>query len=84
MEKTPTIPAEVTVDQLPPANELTSEQRLLLVNKFRAKTKAGEKLKPEESAYAIDLLRAGRAVASATTKSKTKKAPAPAVTLDDF
>lgn len=86
MSETPTTtpnPEAVGVEELPPPEKLSPEERMALVQKFRSRTLAGQRLTPEESSYAISLLRTGR-TAAATSSSSKKRTKVEAASLEDF
>jgi hypothetical protein len=76
-------PLEVSVNELPEPTKLSPEERMALVQKFRSRTLAGQKLTPEESNYAISLLRTGRTAAAASSSSK-KRTKVEDASLEDF
>ena len=69
--------------QLRDPNEMTSVERVGLINEYRSKVLNDEDVPDAELKYALEVLRVERSYTSSRTTKRTA-APAKTVSLDDF
>lgn len=75
----------MTEQQFVPAEDLSSADRIAIINGYRARIRENNPVSEEELSYGLDLVRTERSVsAGRTAEKKAAKAPPKAISLDEL